>query len=542
MSWFNWFDDTTVYSAGISITHLIPKLPESPLKASVLSAIRNDGSIVNNLIAAREQTMFSKAEDFLDYTKASYYRGLPNQNFPAQLGDVLPIIAVRENGGNVLNTLSATNLATTKKALLKVGLNLENITNGINTAPGSVDDVYTLFAANVWSDTIGSHEYFFKFLALLYTVAQDRNIIGPSTSTERRYAITFGGELRFDIITYAVNKVTLAGTIGPIDTYTRTIGTFTGAGVTTPTTFIFSRQVSANTYEQYSVIGLEVRNTLLTPGRSTMVYHTMTGSSGALALNPAFWVTTPVNGSRATFVIPLFKSVLDAMNPFIQEKFLADSLILYVHSQSSQTIAWYQSPGFIETVGAIISIATAVFSGSSISLSKDLSTLIQQVAISLVTGIVSEYIFEILAPILGEATTAAIIGMAYIVAQEYVGEGNKSLGDLPWAEDLLKAALVVVQSIDSTNTEDALKLASDIAEFTKSSSVFGKELERASGLLGSTDSNLKNSNIAAILSFYETPDEFYNRTIHQGNIGVISIDAVSSYTANKLRLPKTLSA
>jgi hypothetical protein len=37
--------------------------------------------------------------------------------------------------------------------------------------------------------------------------------------------------------------------------------------------------------------------------------------------------------------------------------------------------------------------------------------------------------------------------------------------------------------------------------------------------------------------FGETPDEFYNRTIHAGNIGILSVDAVSNYVEMQLRLP-----
>jgi len=55
MGWFNWFSDQTIYSVGVSVTHLVPELPENPIKAAVLHAIRNDGSIVNNILRSEER-------------------------------------------------------------------------------------------------------------------------------------------------------------------------------------------------------------------------------------------------------------------------------------------------------------------------------------------------------------------------------------------------------------------------------------------------------------------------------------------------------
>ncbi|OZB40381.1 MAG: hypothetical protein B7X50_08605 [Alishewanella sp. 34-51-39] len=38
--------------------------------------------------------------------------------------------------------------------------------------------------------------------------------------------------------------------------------------------------------------------------------------------------------------------------------------------------------------------------------------------------------------------------------------------------------------------------------------------------------------------FGESPDQFYNRTIHSGNIGVLALDANSSFIDISLTLPK----
>jgi hypothetical protein len=57
-------------------------------------------------------------------------------------------------------------------------------------------------------------------------------------------------------------------------------------------------------------------------------------------------------------------------------------------------------------------------------------------------------------------------------------------------------------------------------------------LDKAMELL--EESNILNPRII----FGESPDDFYNRTVHSGNIGVASLDAISSFVAVALVLPK----
>lgn len=59
-----------------------------------------------------------------------------------------------------------------------------------------------------------------------------------------------------------------------------------------------------------------------------------------------------------------------------------------------------------------------------------------------------------------------------------------------------------------------------------------KELKRAEALLDSSQ------NLSPLIVFGETPDEFFNRTVHSGNIGVLGLDAISNYVDTALTLPK----
>jgi hypothetical protein len=58
-----------------------------------------------------------------------------------------------------------------------------------------------------------------------------------------------------------------------------------------------------------------------------------------------------------------------------------------------------------------------------------------------------------------------------------------------------------------------------------------KLLEDAQSLL---DSNLR---LNPLVIFGETPDDYYRRTVHSGNIGIIGYAAVHDYVEVALRLP-----
>jgi hypothetical protein len=558
MSWFGEADDITVYSAGISVTHLIPEMPRSPLTAAVLSAIRSNGSIVNNIVAAREQSMFSKVENYLEAVISIPALNVTTSTFPSKLGKVLPILTIRENNVNVLNSYPVAFVKGTKKALATLGMDLTDITAASDAAPVGINDVYFMLACRIGSPTKGAKAYFYHFLDMLYDPGWDGVWWSFYNGVEwrgdyltqgwKQYKISRSNELEFTVRYLTINKQTITGVIGTVGTYRKVLAGSPllsmaqyDPAITNFDTIACSKQINATQYVRYTIYGLEIDNHIQHAQDYTNVQHTVsmntpTGTGNATGL------FQNVNGADGSFLLPMFKEVLDKVNVFDLEQMITESIILYVHTVSQSTVLWYQSAGFFNIIGEIVSIATQIFSGSSLNLSPDLVSLIRQVAVSLLTGIVSEYLYEALAPVIGEATAAAIVGVTALVVLHYAPEGNKSLGELPWAEDLLKATLAIVGSLDKTNASEALQLTKDIDAFNKSASAFGEELDRATKLLGTTDSNLRGSNLNDIIGSYETPDEFYTRTIHQGNIGITGIDAIANYTANKLRLPKQLPA
>jgi hypothetical protein len=572
MSWFGEEDDTEVYSAGITVAHLIKKL-ENPLNAAVLSAVRNNGSIVNNIVAAAGHSMFARAEKYLDTVKASPHISLPTTTFPSSLGDVMPVITIRENNLNILTywEYPPDFVKVCKEALSVMGTDLSKLTDAVNAAPSAVNDVYFMLACRIGSPTVGAKAYFFHFLESLYDPTWDYYFwlgfgddvwIGNQAPTaqqnawgKKQYTVERGNELKFIVSYFTIQKSTVTGVIGPVGSYEKSTA---GYGLIGAVNYLgengersnvgkyhnfdavnCSKQISTTQYVVYTIWGLVIENQIKHGQDYTRVLHTVSRNmpTGTGNVDGYF---NKVNGAYESFSLPLFKGVMDKVNLFDQEQMLAESAILYLHTVSSSTVSWWQSAGFFQIIGDIANIVAGIFLGSSLNLSPDLVTLIRQVAVGLLTGVVSEYLFEALAPIIGEAAAAAIVGVTALVVLRYAPENIKSLGELPWAEDLLKAARVIIDSVDTANTKDALELTKDIDAFNKSALAYNEELDRASKLLDTGDSNIKRSTINDIINAYETPEEFYTRTVHQGNIGVMGLDAIANYATNKLRLPKQL--
>lgn len=102
----------------------------------------------------------------------------------------------------------------------------------------------------------------------------------------------------------------------------------------------------------------------------------------------------------------------------------------------------------------------------------------------------------------------------------------------PWASEMLQAANGLISEV-SSYFSDAL---SDLA---KQADLFGIYAEEKMELLENTNKLLQGNNLLSpFVLFGETPTNYYDRTIHAGNIGTIGLGAISNYVDYSLRLPE----
>ena len=91
-------------------------------------------------------------------------------------------------------------------------------------------------------------------------------------------------------------------------------------------------------------------------------------------------------------------------------------------------------------------------------------------------------------------------------------------------------------------TSDIMDVEKEMALFESDSEKQWDALEEASKILDS-NSGINPIEMVSPLRSYkafpaESPDAFYNRTIHTGNIGVLVLDVIENYAGIMLKLPE----
>ena len=107
-----------------------------------------------------------------------------------------------------------------------------------------------------------------------------------------------------------------------------------------------------------------------------------------------------------------------------------------------------------------------------------------------------------------------------------------SVAGAPWAQELLQLSSGLSKAIGENLKDMFGDLLGEFQTLDLLKDEATKKLEAANDLL-----NTKNY-LSPFAIFGESPDDFYNRTVHSGNIGMNGISALSSYVDIALRLPK----
>jgi hypothetical protein len=107
-----------------------------------------------------------------------------------------------------------------------------------------------------------------------------------------------------------------------------------------------------------------------------------------------------------------------------------------------------------------------------------------------------------------------------------------SIKGAPWAIELLQTANGLVKAVGANISDLMQGIADEYSSLALLQTEAEKEFERAQKLLEN------NTHLNPFVIFGESPDDYYNRTIHSGNVGVIGISAISTYVDQALRLPE----
>jgi hypothetical protein len=466
----------------------------------------------------------------------------PELTDPSNLGvyseELLPIVPLRKEFVSVNDTSAPEYIAAeadTGRTILKLlGLDMDYLIDQIEDNPdiAQIEDVFVLFGTNIYSDSLAIKKVLYILFNNFYLSAPisksdyEANPDGVAINVVRVEEQTYNATMAFNWISETI----IAGSIGDKDTYDTEIvvlpntpyeedpdtGVITGGGVNSHV--FFRHQHSSTHYTELRVEGLYAMTQILTV-------------SGVFKTTE-MELTTDTD-LQSNFIIPLALDALDNISALDREVIVLESLHLVLYAADSVHLEWYETPSFNKLLGVVLQFIAVVILfyswGTATSISAALWALAKQLLIQYILSIALEKLLEEFGD---DDAIRALAILAYVYASSQLG-GVDATG-LVNAEILMN--LVTAINIEISYQEKKLEL--EYTDFLKDAEERQEELDAAQDLLDTSAINPFN-----IISFmdtnpYETPEDFYTRTIHTGNPGVASLDQIENFIDSRLRLPE----
>lgn len=464
-----------------------------------------------------------------------------------------PIVPLRwDNVDKTDPALAGTPLWDTSNRLLKkINLDLVDLGTMINENPdvGDIDHAFLFFGVNLHTEKADSIHYLTQFFLYLESISSftKADYLAWNTGTKdapppvNTLNIADAG-LKLQVHYNYIDSTVINGSIGKIGTATRTDNiqplftkseTYT-QGDEDKTRVLYDAEMSSVTFRQQltdsTYIEVEVKGLL----HVNHVYGTHTVETTiAMSADP----------DDDNFVLPLNKFVLKQLSLQKENAVIQDSIKVIFNSYEKVKVKWYQSFFFraLLTIAAIVMSAYGAYqagvalleAGTAIAV---LVTLVKIVAIS----IAMKYAVDLVVTILGLedsfwAAVVAFVAAAIVYNQTgtFKGEGWATAENMMWAVSQLN------QGVQRGVEEELDALKNESVAFTEESEGKMKNLEELFEELEGSDilNPLLFTSLSVNFNPDEEPEEFYNRTQHIGNPGVLSLDVIENFVSTKLSLP-----
>lgn len=456
---------------------------------------------------------------------------------PSLGGTFFPFAYFRYNKRSEIVDKETPSYITTKKLVKYLGMDFDQVADTIDQNPNIADVEQAMLMLSVPAVTSDHLEqrYLFDFFQEMW--AADPNQLNTLTSAS--WIEFFAGnasaedpikggliiqDKRFKMaLTHSgITRERKAGSIGVIGAHDS--GTQTSPVVrayfdpTQETTqyatetikqHYYRRQISQGIYDEIVVSNLRMR------------YH-------------VFGIyTVTADEDQDILLVPLDHALTKHYSITDRETLYARSLHYIFNSRVVVEIRWYQQD-FFQLFMVVVAVVIAVYTGQFEILAQALagsSAAVITLAVNLLESMVLSTAFKLFAKEVGGQAALVIAAIAVVVAGIQVLESG-SIAGAPWAQDLLKLATGLTKGVSAYYADAMKDLAGDAKAELEWEDQAKKDLEAGQKLL-------ENDNyLNPFVIFGESPNEFYNRTIHSGNIGTISISAISNYVETALRLPR----
>lgn len=459
-------------------------------------------------------------------------------------GDYFPFIHFRRGFNSIKHEFAALEYASSVRMCKNLGIDYDNLLSSVesNEHIGDIHDVFMMqgFQANTTNSLeIGYLFQYFDRIADSYPAMQEVAVGVRNVNEYKRYAAAQNHYIdikdtkaRMAIGFNAITKTKVVGAIGPIGTCTATFvprshtygvanvnGVSTGTYTEKASQHIYRKQITEHVYEVITVHALH------------MLYP----------LSGAGETATSTNGESA-IIIPLDKSITDLYSNTDREVLYARSFHLICVSRHVESLAWYEQEWFgfalqivavsilVISVGSAANEAYAAWAAAeAVSLTAATIAVLEVIAIFVIKNITISYALRKVTKELGIKGT--VIAAALAAYYGYDSAGSAGILSCPSAMQYLKLSIGLIQAEAANIREDIQDVMDEIANVRAQYADQMKTLEDAQKLL---EEPVK---LEPFIFIGEKPDDYYNRTVHSGNIGLAGIDIVHSYVESALTLP-----
>jgi hypothetical protein len=449
-------------------------------------------------------------------------------NGPAVSGEYFPFAYFRYNKQSVISNKTTQTYLTSKKMVKFLGIDYDSMAEAIDENPdiADVEQAMMVMAVPAVSTNPIEARYLFEYFDTLHAVmggtvssglTNISRLLSGDSQTKNTILIQ-DSQFKMTLNNDGIHKRIVAGSIGAVGTHNNSyessgfetvfVDPETGNSSITTTpikTHAYRRQIAVGLYEEISVSNLK------------MTYFVFEN------------YTTVGDENDDILLIPIDRSISKNYSIGDREILYSRSLHFVFNSRVVTKVKWYQT-GVFSTLLFIVAVVITIYNppaGLAAMQLTGAALVAAAVVITLVIGEIVKTAFKLFVKAFGADVAQAIAIIALLYGGYRIFQNGGSLQGT-WASELLQLS----SGLQSAALQDKF---SDLLEQQDQFNLFVEEQEE---LLENAQKLLETSNLLVPYTIFgEKPEDFYNRTIHYGNIGTLGITAISSYVDIALTLP-----
>lgn len=435
-------------------------------------------------------------------------------------GPYLPIVPLRQDNRNLgpkfnssgeyvyddagFKIVPDTELYRTSKYLCDLcNTDFNKLCKGVQENPDvdDIDHAYLMFGVDIRTNTLAGKRYIYEYFYDL----------SPSVFGDTTVRIA---DLKLDI------QISFSGIV--VTEHTGTLTAETSLGYL-GNTLIISHRLTDTTYRRVTVTDLNHAN---------MVYETYAVDTSLI---------DSADDDNYNFIIPLSVGAAEKIgNRFWRESLYTESLKMVFNCYERRRLKWYQSSWFqiiIIVLVIVLTITTGVGGEIVGAIAQGVMAVVTLAIQIAITSYVIGLAFAELVKALGVEWAAVLAIVAIVLSIALPGPGSPDA--VVTAQDMLSIANGLITGINTELSANMEKLAEEMAKFSQVASELDEQLDALEDELDS-DTWYDAFEFIGNNPLYvegESPESYFNRTIHIGNIGTLALTTVESFVDSKLDLP-----